>query len=101
MDQLTRLKLRLPEVSTEVNDLLLEDFLLCAKNDILARRYTFGAPKDAQLEPFYLDLQVELALIRYNMMGVEGQVQHSEGDINRIYKDVLLQKVVPLCSTIR
>ena len=102
MAQIDRLKLRLTDVIIDTEtEQLLEDFLECAKIDILQRRYPFlDIVDDTPLEYVYQPLQVELALIRYNMLGVEGQSQHSENDIDRVYENTLLNKVTPKVKVI-
>lgn len=104
MEQLERVKLQL-HISCRDEDDLIKEFLEQAKFDILNRRYPFGIPlKDdgttIDLENRYLSLQVELAIIKYNMQGVEGQSEHSENGIKRVYSNRLLSAVVPLCKSI-
>lgn len=112
MTQLERLKLRLSSElaeSDDSQDALLEELLLAAEQDILNKRYPFGTTityldengnlqtKCAELEERYKGLQVELALVKYNMQGVEGQTSHAENGVTRAYKsyDALLSQVMP------
>jgi hypothetical protein len=97
MEQLARLKLRLDIPSQDFSkDNLLDDILETAKSKILNKRYPFGASK-TELEARYLDLQVDLAIVLYNKMGVEGQTSHAENGVSRSYVDEadLLALVTP------
>jgi hypothetical protein len=96
-NQLERVKIRLgiPDADISKDDLL-DEFLESAKQDILLRRYPFGG--NTILEPQYINLQVDLAVIRYNMQGVEGQASHSENGINRQYDNKLLSQIIPLAK---
>lgn len=100
MEQLEKLRKILGIENTDEDALLIE-YLNIAKVDILNKRYPMGYPKDPiELEPRYLTLQVDLAVVRYNMRGVEGQTQHSENGIGRHYTpyENLLRSVVPLAK---
>lgn len=104
MGQLDRVRTLL-NLSTREDDNLINEYLEQAKFDILNRRYPFEIPTKedgsfVDLEPKYLTLQVELAIIKYNMQGVEGQTEHSENGIRRVYSNKLLSSVVPLCKSI-
>lgn len=104
MEQLDRVKRQL-HISCRDEDDLIKDYLEQAKFDILNRRYPFGIPlkEDGSvidLELRYHTLQVELAIIKYNMQGVEGQSEHTENGIKRVYANTLLSSVVPLCKSI-
>lgn len=76
------------------------DFLESAKNIILVRRHPYGElPTD--LEPRYLETQLNVAVYLYNKQGAEGQLSHSENGISRTYAssdlpEELLREVVPL-----
>lgn len=97
MEQLARLKSRLEICSQDFSkDNLLDDLLRVAKNKILNKRYPFGSTK-SELEAKYLDLQVDLAIVLYNKIGVEGQNSHDENGIKRVYTDeaTLLAEVTP------
>ena len=112
MTQLERLKLRLSNElakSDDSQDTLLEELLLVAEQDILNKRYPFGLTttyldiegnlqtREVEIDERYLGLQVELALVKYNMQGVEGQTSHTENGVTRAYKsyDALLRQVIP------
>lgn len=100
MGQLDRVKIRLNIPSAVVTkDALLEELLESVKQDILNRRYPFGTDNTV-LEPQYLTLQVDLAVIKYNMLGVEGQDSHSENGIVRHYQNTLLNAVVPFVKAL-
>lgn len=112
MTQLERLKIRLgDEIAPSDNSKnpLLTELLDVAEQDIMNKLYPFGTTietldesgnvvrKEPVFEERYRNLQVELALIMYNMMGVEGQTAHSENGVVRNYTTYssLLRHVVP------
>lgn len=96
--QLERVKIHLGIADADITkDDLLEELLDSSKADILNRRYPFGYTSNT-LEPRYFTLQVELAVIKYNMLGAEGQTAHSENGIQRTYNNKLLEQVVPLAK---
>lgn len=98
MTQLEKLKLRIPE---ESNDNVLVDILDSSKAVIMRKRYPFEDFPD-ELETRYLELQLELAVYKYNKRGVEGQTAHSENGVNRTYADeaALLKDVIPLGAVV-
>lgn len=96
LNNLDRLKLRIPEADEEI----LEDCLESAKNAIMARRYPFGGRPD-YLPVEYLDLQFRIAMDLYNKIGAEGEKSHSENGISRTFESSwiskqLLMEVTPL-----
>ena len=101
MTQLNRVKIRLGILEADTTkDALLEEYLVSAEADIMNKRYPFGIPEDTVLETQYYNIQVELAIIKYNQQGVEGQTGHSENGIDRSYGNTLLDKVVPFCKAL-
>lgn len=81
--QLSRMKIKLgiPVTDNQHNELLnllLDD----AQNDILGITHQEALPAGLQ------STQVELAIIRYNKLGIEGQSAHSEGGISRSFEDI-------------
>ena len=93
MTQLEKLKLRIPE---ESNDNVLVDLLDSSTAVIMRKRYPFEDFPD-ELETRYLELQLELAVYKYNKLGVEGESAHSENCNNRSYfsESDLLKDVIP------
>lgn len=101
--QLERLKIRLSsdfDISDTLNDAILNECLEQAKNSIMMKRFPFGWEATQELEPQYLGLQVDLAIINFNKLGIEGESSHSEGVITRTYEseDTLLRQVVSKCK---
>lgn len=95
MTQTEMLKFRVPEITEEEADVLLET----AKNAILARRYPFDEFPD-ELESRYKDLQIRIAVELFNKRGAEGETAHSENGISRTYSaawisEELLSEVTP------
>lgn len=66
-----------PEVRSGERDALLEALLEASKQYILTVTYRDALP--AALER----VQADLALIRYNRLGMEGEQAHSEGSVSR------------------
>ena len=85
-------------------DSLVSVYLLDAKSAILRRRYPFGAPENAEVEPRYEMLQVKLATRYFLRRGGEGEIRHSENGIDRTYGSVndedLLMEITPFAKVI-
>lgn len=96
MTQLERLKIRIPEIT---NDVELEDLLESARAVILSRRFPFkDHPPD--IEDRYKDLQIRIAVEMFNKRGAEGEVSHSENGVSRTYSgagvsEELLREITP------
>lgn len=75
------LRLRLPDAG-EATDALLEALL--ADAGALIRALTWRAQVPPELE----NAQVRLALVFYNRMGMEGETEHTEGDLRRAAEDL-------------
>ena len=73
------------EVLDGDNDNLLSHYLNFAGGAILNRRYPFGVPCMAKVEPQYESLQVEIAVYLFNKRGAEGESLHSENGVSRSY----------------
>lgn len=101
MTQLEKLKLYVPE---EENDNLLEMILEDAEELILSRRYPFREEgKEYVLEDKFLSLQVKIAVEMYNKMGAEGETQHTENGVMRVWEKAnvsnnLLEQIIPMAS---
>ncbi|MFD1954295.1 phage head-tail connector protein [Paenibacillus thailandensis] len=85
MTQLEKLKLMIPELSgttdqDEALQLLLDDVL----SDLLT--WTNRTTLPAALEP----TQRQIAVIRFNMQGIEGQTSHGEGGVSRSFDELPL-----------
>lgn len=89
---------------SEATDALVGVYLDDAKSAILRRRYPFGMPEAAEIEPLYEMLQVKLAARYYLRRGGEGEIKHSENGIDRTYGSVndedLLMEVTPFAKVI-
>lgn len=73
---------------TAAADALISVYLDDAQAAILRRRYPFGLPEEASVEPIYEMLQVKLAARYYLRRGGEGEMRHSENGIDRTYGSV-------------
>lgn len=108
MDALDRVKVRLGHDIADYDDALIEDVLESAKAAILSRRFPFGIPEGVEEVPVqYADLQVRIALDMINRIGVEGETQHTENGITRIYEknmgwisESLLREVIPMAGVL-
>lgn len=101
-DLLTRMKKIIGEdVFGHDDDELLSTYLDLAAEKILNRRYPYRVPEDAEVEPRYYGIQLEIAVYLFNHRGSEGESLHSENGISRSYggqTDVppdLLRRVTP------
>lgn len=96
MTQLEKLSIQLD--SPDVPEQVLEYCLDYAKDIICDIRDT------DYVEPKYLNLQVAIAVEKFNKRGAEGQIGHSENGINRSYStsDIspdLLGRITPIVKT--
>ena len=80
-DLLSQLRLRLPDVSDAADDLLLS-LLRDAAALICALTWRAQVPDELQ------NAQLRLAVIFFNRMGMEGESEHTEGDIRRSAQDL-------------
>ena len=89
---------------TAATDALVSVYLDDAASAILRRRYPFGLPEAAEVEPIYEMLQVKLAARYFLRRGGEGEVRHSENGIDRTYDSVndedLLSEVTSFAKVI-
>lgn len=81
MTQLEKLKLQLG-IAESNKDGLLTMLLADVETDLLTWCNRSTLP--AGLEP----TQRQIAVIRYNMMGIEGQTSHSEGGVSRSFEEL-------------
>lgn len=85
-------------------DALISAYLDDAEAAILRRRYPFGIPSGAEVEPIYEMLQVKLAARYLLRRGGEGEMRHSENGIDRTYGSVndedLLMEVTSFAKVI-
>ena len=83
---------------------LVSVYLEDAASAILRRRYPFGMPDGAIVEPIYDMLQVKLAVRYFLRRGGEGEIRHSENGIDRTYGSVndedLLSEVTSFAKVI-
>ena len=87
--------------SDELAGILLEQ----AEGIVLNRRYPFGIPENAAVETRFEYVQLRIAVELFSKMGAEGQVQHTENGISRIYEaaDVspsLLRQIIPMAGSV-
>lgn len=92
----------LPDEATD--DLLLY-LLEQAEGIVMNRRYPFGIPDGVKLPTQYEYAQLRIAVEIYNKMGAEGQTQHQENGVNRVYEagDIspsLLKLITPMCGSV-
>lgn len=87
---------------SEATDALVSVYLEDAKSAILRRRYPFGMPESADIEPIYEMLQVKLAVRYFLRRGGEGEIRHTENGIDRAYGSVndedLMMEVTPFAK---
>jgi hypothetical protein len=78
---LEKLKIRL-EIKDNSKDDLLNLLLEEVEEDLLSWTNRGSLPKGLETT------QRQLAIIRYNMQGIEGQSSHSEGGVSRSFDDL-------------
>lgn len=87
-----------------LSDNLVSAYLEDAKAAILRRRYPFGIPADAEVEPIYEMLQVKLAARYIYRIGSEGETEHREDSVQRVYGSAndedLLMEITPFAKLI-
>lgn len=105
MDNIERLKIRIPQ-ATEAE---LEDVLETAKDTILSRCFVSIAKATAEEKAKMLEEHNEkvlkVAVIIYNMRGIEGQISHSENGISRSFAEneglkPILEQIIPRCNIV-
>ena len=89
---------------TASDDLLLY-LLEQAEGICLNRRFPFGAPEGASLSPLHEQIQLRVAVEIFSKMGGEGETQHSENGVTRIWEagDIspsLLRLITPVCGSV-
>ena len=105
MDNIERLKIRIPQ-ATEAE---LGDVLETAKDTILSRCFFSVAKATAEEKAKMLEEHNEkvlkVAVIIYNMRGIEGQISHSENGISRSFAEneglkPILEQIIPRCNIV-
>ena len=102
-DKLARLEVLIsPDTAS---DELLEYLLGIAEGIVLNRRYPFGPPEGMTVPAQYEHIQLQIAVELFSKMGAEGQVQHDENSIKRVFEaaDVspsLLRRIVPMVGSV-
>ena len=100
-DKLNRIKTILG-ISSDAEDTLLMEYLSMAKDEILSWMYGDTIPQDVTEVPTrYEQTQVQSVIEGFSIAGAEGQTQHSENGIARVfrYPDMLAyihSHVIPL-----
>lgn len=92
----------LPDEATD--DLLLY-ILEQAEGIVMNRRYPFGIPEGAKMPTQYEYAQLRIAVEIYNKMGADGQQQHRENGVDRVWEagDIspsLLRQITPMCCSV-
>ena len=96
MSQLSKLRVQLE--NQEASDELLQYYLDYAHDIICELRNT------TDVESQYLNVQIEIAIEKFNKRGVEGQISHSENGLQRVYSssDVspeIINRIIPVAKT--
>lgn len=111
MDLLNRLKVRLPEITDDTQDALLEELILSATEIFLSLKYPVSPyPIDDDgmpiIDPRWNGWIISAAIELYGRIGIEGQTGHGENGITRSYDagDLslgLCQKITPQVDIVR
>lgn len=89
-------------MTNESDESLLITLLSIAETKVLNRLYPFDDAKTV-VPPKYRRNVLEIAVYLYNRRGSEGEMSHSEGDINRSYAsasvpEAMFEGIVPFCG---
>ena len=78
-------------------DDVLRSELMAAESMILNKMYPFGYEDGMNIPARYERLQIKLAIELYTQRGAEGQSQHSENSVSRIWPSTsrILAQVLP------
>lgn len=70
------------------DDVTLATYLHCAKREIINWKYEYkGGAKDIhELPPEYEMIQIHAVVAGYSISGAEGQTEHSENGVSRVWK---------------
>lgn len=102
-----RMVLTLMDV-TEADDSVctaISTYLTAAASEIISRRYSYGSSTVTEVPVEYEMTQIWAVIAGYSQGGAEGQTQHSENGINRVFKyadmvDYIRAHVIPLCKLV-
>lgn len=84
-ERIDAMKIMLGEDGENIKDEECRTYLDLANKKLLNHRYPFGTTR-VEIEPqFEYDL-IELAIIKFNERGVEGQETHNENGVHRKYR---------------
>lgn len=106
MDVLERLRLRVTDPGQPGPDEdVLKECLCEAKDAILLRRFPYQE-RPSELEPQYIEKQIRIAMSLYNRIGDEGETEHTENGVKRVYDESwipkqLLADIIPYCGVIQ
>ena len=85
--RIEQMKIMLGDDGLDIEDDVCKTYLDLANNKILNHRYPFGT-KLVEVEPQYEYQLIELAIVLYNLRGIEGEETHNENGVNRKYRSV-------------
>ena len=84
-ERIEQMKIMLGEDGDDIENNVCKTYLDLANQTILNHRYPFGTDK-VEIEPQFEYALIELAIVKYNMRGVEGQETHNENGVHRKYR---------------
>lgn len=84
-ERIDKMKIMLGEDGLDIDDDVCQTYLDLANQKILNHRYPFGTSRVEIEKQFEYDL-IELAIVKYNERGVEGQETHNENGVHRKYR---------------
>lgn len=101
-EQLTKLKIMLEGGDIPSDEML--DLYLDEARDFINLRRKFTPTDEIPLEDKYLSLQIKMAKYSVLKMGAEGQTEHTENDVKRVYENgsdypySLVAQIIPLAK---
>ena len=98
-----QLQERIKRIIPNITDDEAIDYLDMAKEIVLTKRFPFGYTEEQEVEIQYRGIQLQIAIDLYNKQGAEGQSEHTENGVKRVYNDAenLLNSIVPKAKVSR
>lgn len=84
-ERIEQMKIMLGEDSVDITENECQTYLNLANRTILNHRYPYGTNL-VEIEPQYEYDLIELAIVKYNKRGAEGQETHNENGVHRKYR---------------
>ena len=84
-ERIEKMKIMLGEDGVDIDDNTCQTYLDLAISKILTHRFPYGTNL-VDVEPRFEYQMIELAIVKYNQQGVEGEETHNESSVHRKYR---------------